>query len=216
MYKILQKQIDNNIIKLSLITSLIYMLLFNSSIFINKFNHYNATAFKTILELGKDFIYIYIALFITFFGLTTHRLIFLSISLFLFFSGAIASYYIFISEALPQPEMIGKIFNVYLPRAYEFVSIKLIAWLIFCIFVYLYTIKNFKVADTNLFITKILSAACLLITVNFIFSPPNQLFKEYLPFYYLHDSYLYLNGSKQSLSKSMSQSTRNYLGLISS
>lgn len=214
MYKIFQKQIDNNILKLAFITSFIYILLFNSPIFIYKFNNYNSSIFKIILELGKDFIYIYIALFITFFGLTSHYLIFFCGGFFLFFTGAIVSYYIFFLEKLPNYTMVEAFYNEHLFIAYEHLNIKLMAWLIFTIFVYLYTIRYFKVANTNLFLTRILSAACLLLTVNFIISPPNQIFKNYLPYQYLHYSYLYFSKKNLSLDDG-SFVKRNYIRFFS-
>ena len=73
MFKILQKHLEFNLIRIAAIIAIIYMLLFNSAVFIYKFDYYKVSGVLAILELGKDFIYIYLTLFIFFFGCTIHR-----------------------------------------------------------------------------------------------------------------------------------------------
>lgn len=191
MLKIIQKQLDTSLIKISLIFALIYCVLFNSAVFIYKFDYYKVTAFKAFLELGKDFIYIYLTLFIFFFGLTIHRVVFIIGALFLFITGALASYYLYFFQIAPTKEMMYSFFGTELNEAYELASIRLIVWLVFSIFVCIYTIRHFGVNNTNLFVTKLLSAICILLTLNNIITPQYKMLNSYFPIQYLHNSYLY-------------------------
>ncbi|MFY9589208.1 phosphoethanolamine transferase [Rickettsia endosymbiont of Halotydeus destructor] len=190
MFKTIQKHLDINLIKLSLILAFIYCLLFNSAVLIYKFDYYKASFFKAILELTKDFCYIYIFSFIIFFGFTVHRLILTIGTVFLFITSAIASYYLYFFKIKPTKEMIGSFFSTDLNEIYELVSIRLIIWLIFSLFACLYTLKNFSSTNTKSFVTKLLSAICLLIFVNSIISPPFKILNNYFPIQYLHNTYL--------------------------
>lgn len=183
----------------------IYCLLFNSPIFFFKFTYYKATFFKAFLELGKDFIYIYLLSFIFFFGLAIQRTVFIAGSVFLFLSGALASYYLFFFKISPSLEIMKAFFASEFNETYELLSTRLIIWLIFSIFVCIYTIKHFGINTTNLFISKILSAICLLLALNAVIAPPYKVFKGYFPVQYLHNSYLYFikdfgNGKRVSRS----------------
>ncbi|WP_341793433.1 MULTISPECIES: sulfatase-like hydrolase/transferase [unclassified Rickettsia] len=190
MLKIIQKHLDTKLIKLALVLAFIYCLLFNSAVLIYKFDYYKASFFKAILELTKDFCYIYIFSFIIFFGFTVHRLILTIGTIFLFVTSAIASYYLYFFKIKPTKEMMGSFFSTDLNEIYELISIRLIIWLIFSLFACLYTLKNFTITNTNSFITKLLSAICLLIFVNTIISPPFKILNNYFPVQYLHNTYL--------------------------
>lgn len=163
MLKNIQKYIDIKLIKLSAILAFIYCLLFNTAILIYKFDYYKATIFRGILELSKDFCYIYIFSVIAFFGLSVHRLV-LKIGVgFLFITSAIASYYIYFFKINPTKQVIGSFFSTDLNEVYELTSIKLIIWIIFCLFTCCYTLKSFAAENSKSFVIKLLSAACLLI-----------------------------------------------------
>lgn len=192
MLKNIQKHLD---IKLSAILAFIYCLLFNSAILIYKFDYYKATIFRGILELSKDFCYIYIFSFIAFFGLNVHRLALKFGSCFLFITSAIASYYIYFFKVTPTKQVIGSFFSTDLNEVYELISIKLIIWIIFSLFACLYTLKSFATSDTKSFITKLLSAACLLIFLYNIITPSFKILKNYFPIQYLHNTYLNFAGS---------------------
>ncbi len=141
MLKIIQKQLDTSLIKISLIFAFIYCILFDSAVFIHKFDYYKVSGFKAFLELGKDFIYIYLSLFIFFFGLTINRVVFIVGALFLFITGALASYYLYFFQIAPTKEIMHSFFSSELNEVYEIASIRLIVWLTFCVFVCIYTIK---------------------------------------------------------------------------
>lgn len=193
MFKLIEKQLDNKLIKLSLIIGFIYCILFNSSVFIYKFDYYKATTFKAVVELGKDFIYIYLTLFIIFFGLTIHRLLFITGTIFLFLSGAAASYYLHFFKITPTKEVIESFFATDTNEAYELISTRLIVWLVFSVSISIYTIKHFTINNTKLFLTQILSAFCLLLTINSIIAPQYKILNSYFPIQYLHNTYLHFS-----------------------
>lgn len=193
MLKTISKQLDTNLIRVSLVTSIIYCLLFNTSVFIHNYLYYKVFSFQAIFEFGKDLISIYIFLFITFFGLTIHRLVFIASTLILFISGAIASYYLFFFRIIPNKEMVKLFFSIHLIEIPELISMRLLIWLIFSLLVALYIIKHFKVENTSLFVNKLVSAICLLFALNCIISPPYDVLKKYFPIQYLHNTYLYFS-----------------------
>jgi len=194
MLKIIQRQLDTNLIRISLIIAIIYCLLFNTPVFLYNFQHYHTSPVKGILELGKDFTLIYIFLFIMFFGLTIHRLVFIISTLLLFISGAIASYNLFFYHIVPNKEKVRYFFNIEPGEITEFLSMRLLIWIIFSVLIALYTIRHFKIQTTSLFFSRLLSALCLLFTLNCIISPPYIVLKSYFPIQYLNNTYLYFSG----------------------
>ncbi len=195
MLKNIQKHLDIKLIKLSAILAFMYCLLFDSAILIYKFAYYKATIFRGILELSKDFCYIYILSFIAFLGLSVHRLSLKYGSCFLFITSAIASYYIVFFKITPTKEVIGNFFSTDLNKVYELTSIKLIIWIIFSLLTCLYTLKSFAASDTKSFVTKLLSAACLLILLYNVITPSFQILKNYFPVQYIHNTYLHFAGN---------------------
>ncbi|WP_341748293.1 phosphoethanolamine transferase [Candidatus Tisiphia endosymbiont of Dascillus cervinus] len=205
MLKLIQKHLDSKLIKLSLVFSFIYCLLFNSAVIVYKFSYYKFTFFKAILELSKDSIYICFTCFIIFFGLTIHRLVFIIGAIFLFVTGAIASYYLYLFKISPTKEMMGSFFSTDFNEVYEIVSIRLIVWLIFSIATCIYTMKHFSILDSKLFVTKLLAAICLLITINNIIMPQFNLLRGYFPIQYLHNTYLSLNNKRSAMRDDISK-----------
>ncbi|AAU03800.1 phosphoethanolamine transferase [Rickettsia typhi] len=190
MLKNILKHFDTKLIKLSSILAFLYCLLFNTAILIYKFDYYKATIFKGILELSKDFCYIYIFAFIAFFGLNVHRFVLKFGAGFLFITSAIASYYIYFFKINPTKQVIGSFFSTDLNEVYELISIKLIIWIIFCLFTCFYTLRSFIAKNSKSFFTTLLSAACLLIFIYNIITPSFKILKNYFPIQYLHNSYL--------------------------
>ena len=190
MLKTIQKHLDTKLIKLSTILAFIYCLLFNTAILFYKFDYYKAMAFRGILELSKDFFYIYIFSFITFFGLSVHRLVLKIGASFLFITSAITSYYLYFFKIKPTKQVIGSFFSTDLNEVYELTSIKLIIWIIFSLFTCLYTLRTFTPSGTKSFVTKLLSATCLFIFVYNIITPSFKILKNYSPIQYLHNTYL--------------------------
>ena len=206
MMKLITKYLDSKSIKVSLIFAAIYFLLFNSAVLTHKFSYYKADFLKAILTLVLDSIYIYFSLFIIFWGLTIHRLIFIISTIFLFITGAIASYYLYCFRISPTIEMMGSFFSTHPNESYEIVSIKLVIWLTCCLAVAIYGLKRFYTPSTKPFLAKILSAICLVATINNVMTPSVKLLKSSFPIQYLHNSYIYLsqNSTKQNSRKNIS------------
>lgn len=195
MPKILQKHLETSYIRISAIYAMLYMMLFNSAVVAHKFSYYKAGGVRAILELSKDFVYIYIALFIFFFGLTiNHTLFYFAVTL-LFVTGALASYYLYFFQIIPTKEVVGALFTTHFEELFEIISTRLLIWLIFSVFIAVYTIKHFGINNTKLFFTKLLSAACLFVIINAIISPPYKVLNGYFPIQYLHSAYSYFMGT---------------------
>ena len=191
MLKLIKKHLDIPLINVSLVFAIVFSLFFNSAVLIYKFDHSKASYFKTILELSKDFIYIYLCTAIIFFSLTTHKIAFTLGSIFLFITGAIASYFLCFFDISPTTSVIGDLFSTNLSKIHEAISIKLVIWLIFSFLTCIYMLKHFSVMNSKSLTTKLLSGICLLIVINNIITPQFKLFTNYFPIQYLHNSYLY-------------------------
>lgn len=191
MFKLIKKYLDIELINVSLVFAIVFFLFFNSAVVIDKFDYSQETHFKTILELSKDFIYIYLYTFIIFFGLTTHRVAFALGSVFLFVTGAIASYFLYFLQITPTQEVVGNVISASFSEVYAAFTVKLIIWLIFSLLTCMYMLKHFAIKNSKFFATRLLSAVCLLIAVNNIITPQFIVLKDYFPIQYLHNSYLY-------------------------
>ena len=191
MLKIIQKYLDISVIKVSAIIALLYFLLFNTPIILSQFINYKVEFLNAMLKIFQDSIVVYAGLCIMFFGLSINTLLFLSAAHFLFFTGAIASYYFYFFNVVPNTEIIGAVFNTDINQIHEMVTTKLILWLIFSMFVCTYTIKYFKVNDTKLFLSKLISAICLLVTVYNMIFLTDRVLSNFFPFQYIHNTYLY-------------------------
>jgi len=201
MFKFFQKYLDSNLIKSSFVFAIIYCLLFNSAVTIYKFSYYQADILPAILELVKDFIYNLIVLFVFFFGLSVHRIAFIAGSLFLFITGAFASYYLFFFSVAPTAAMMPTIFGTHPTEVGELLSARIIVWVIFSVSICLYSIKYFNIQTTKSFLTRILSAVCLLIIVMNIISPRFSFLKTYFPMQYLHNSYVFFFGEGEEYAR---------------
>ena len=201
MFKYIRKHLDINLIKASLVFAVLYCVLFNSAVFIYKFQYLQSDILQALIELTKDFVYNLIVLFIIFFGLTVYRLLFIIAALFLFITGALASYYLFFFSISPTLSIMPSIFGTESTEVYELVSARVIVWLIFSASICVYSINYFKIQTTKLFFTKILAAVCLLIAINNIITPKFSFVRSYFPIQYLHNSYLYFFGQTEEYTK---------------
>jgi len=201
MLKFIQKQLDFNLIKSCFVFALMYCFLFNMAVFIHKFGYYQGNTLTAILELGKDFIYLLITLFVIFFGLSVHRLLFITGSVILFLTGAAASYYLFFFSIAPTPGMMPTIYGTNPTEAYELVSTRILLWVIFSLSICLYSIQHFNIQTTKIFFTRILSAICLLLVLTNIITPKFSFLKTYFPMQYLHNSYAYFFGHSEEYAR---------------
>jgi glucan phosphoethanolaminetransferase (alkaline phosphatase superfamily) len=201
MFKYIRKHLDINLIKASLAFAVLYCVLFNSAVFIYKFQYIQSDLLQALIELTKDFVYNLVVLYIIFFGLTVYRLLFIIAALFLFITGALASYYLFFFSISPTLSIMPSIFGTESTEVYELVSARVIVWLVFSASVCVYSIKYFKIQTTKLFFTRILAAICLLIVINNIIAPKFSFVRSYFPIQYLHNSYLYFFGQQEKYTK---------------
>ena len=201
MFKFIQKHLDITLLRSSLVFALIYCVLFNSAVFIYKFEYYQADILTAILELVKDFVYVLVSLFLFFFGLSLHRVLFIVGSLILFITGALASYYLFFFSIAPTPAMMPALFGTHPTEVYELVSARIVVWLFFSVGICLYSIKHFNIQTTKMFLTRILSAVCLLIIVVNIINPKFSFLKSYFPMQYLHNGYVFFMGPSKEYAK---------------
>ena len=211
MFKYIRKHLDINLIKASLVFAVLYCVLFNSAVFIYKFQYLQSDILQALIELTKDFVYNLIVLFIIFFGLTVYRLLFIIAALFLFITGALASYYLFFFSISPTLSIMPSIFGTESTEVYELVSARVIVWLIFSASICLFSIKYFKIQTTKLFFTRILAAICLLIAINNIIAPKFSFVRSYFPIQYLHNSYLYFFGQTEEYIKTDISTKYNFI-----
>ncbi|MDG1436428.1 MAG: phosphoethanolamine transferase [Rickettsiaceae bacterium] len=190
----MQKHLDIALFKNALSFALIYCVLFNSSVFIYKFEYQQADILKAILELVKDFVYLVVTLTIFFLGLSLNRKLFIVGSLILFITGALASYYLFFFSIAPTRNMMPALFGTNSTEVYELLSARLLAWLIFSVGMCIYSIKHFNVQPAKTFFTRVLSAVCLLLVVVNVITPKYSFLKTYYPVQYLHNVYTYFAG----------------------
>lgn len=194
MIKLLEKQLDINLLKRSAIFALIFCLLFNSIVFIDKYSYYKSGVFSASLALCKDFVFVFISTFIFFFGLNLHRYLFIFGGLFLFITGALASYYLYYFDITPNLKAMETLFDQDSDDIFEAFSVKLTVWLTFVLFVFFSCIKQFGSEHSAVFLSKLLSGICLFLTINSIISPHYRLLAQYFPLQYLNGAYLYFAG----------------------
>lgn len=211
--KYLLKYIDTGFIKSSLILALVYCALFNSAVFIFKFDHYKASFLRGMLELVKDFCYIYAYSCIIFLALCIHKAVLRISVLFLFITSAIASYYLFFFKIQPTKNIIGSVFSTNINELYELLSLKLIIWICCSTFIAIYILRRSYINDNNSYnsksyLYKLLPIICFLLFIVSIIRPPFKMLQNYFPLQYLHNTYLVFapsfdnrNFSKRDISK---------------
>lgn len=186
------KYIDLALLRRSIAFAILYSVLFNSSVFLYRFNHLDLPAMSMLITLGKDFVMINIVLVIVFFGLSLEGTLFCLCSLALFLIGSVCSYYLFYFDIAPSYKKISGLYNKGFGNLFSHITIRLVAWISFGVIVWKFAYSHFKASATKLLISRILSALCLLIFINCIISPPFVFIRNYLPFQYLHNSFKYI------------------------
>lgn len=187
MFKFVTKYVDQQSLKASFAFAIIYSLMFNSSVIVYKFNHYNIGAASLLFMLARDFLFSTVALFVFFFGLTLHTRFFQVLMIILFISGAFASYHMYAYEATISRRLLTSFYE----NSDRILNVRLIVWMIFSLGVCYSAIKHFKVQTPPQFFTKLLCAFCLFLFVNCIISPPFDFLEDYFPTQFLNSCYLY-------------------------
>ena len=193
MVKFIKQRLDIDAIRLASVLALLYFTLFNSAVLIYKFTSYKATIFSSLFKLGKESIFVCIALFIIFLGLTIYRKLFIFSAIFLFLTGALASYALYMHGVIATEKILSEFYKSSFSGITGLLSIRLLVWLVFCSGVLFYSLKYFRPSKNESgFLMKLISAVCLLVTVNNIISPQLALLGDYFPLQYLHSNYMYL------------------------
>ncbi len=185
MLKFISSQLSKYQIKSIAKIAFLYCILFNTPIILFKFDYYKADVVRGLLDLSKNFFYIFCANFIFFFGLAINRYLMIFGSLFLFVTGAISSYAVFFFKIFPNSHIIRAFFENEFSETIEVVSVKLILWIIFAVVL---CIKFIPKSTFN----KLPTIIAFVIFIIAIISPPYRVLSEYFPIKYLHNSYLYL------------------------
>ena len=201
MFRIIQKHLDKNVVKISAIFALLYCLMFNSAIFAYKFEYYQVNILTGVLELVKDFIYNFITLFLFFFGLSFHRYIFIIGSLFLFVTGAASSYYLFFLGVAPSLAIMPAIFGTHSTEATELISSRLIIWCAFSFVICGYFAFRYLPSQKQPLLTRFLTFICLIAVLSNVVTPKYSFLKSYFPVQYLHNAYIFLFAQDQDFIK---------------
>jgi glucan phosphoethanolaminetransferase (alkaline phosphatase superfamily) len=189
MPQFIQKHIDLKLAKLCVILSVLFNLFFNSTILLSK----KLTGINAAYNLLPDVLYLTIILFILLWGFGIHRKLFVIGALILFLSGAFASFHMFFFGIFPTISVMKKFWGSGIDDILKVFDIRLIAWLVFSGFVCIYTIRSIGGSETTLFFSKLLSAFCLVLSINGIIAPSHKILTSYFPGAYLHNSYLLLS-----------------------
>ncbi|MGC0371555.1 MAG: hypothetical protein DGJ47_000244 [Rickettsiaceae bacterium] len=183
-------------LKTCLLFAFFHALLFNSTTY---YYHDNATHIN-ITNLLQYISYNTALLLVIFYGLSVHRIIFISGAIALFIFSSLASYYLFFFSVVPNISVIASIFNTDMMESSELVSAKLLLWVAFCVIICLILIyRNFSNLQHKNVLSRTLSLICLILFTINIINPYKERIKNQLPFTYLHNTYLYLKKSSQTI-----------------
>ncbi|MBP7189772.1 MAG: phosphoethanolamine transferase [Rickettsiaceae bacterium] len=173
------------------IAAFIYGVLFNAPIILLRFSYFKADIFAGILEVTKEFAYIYLSNFILFYGLSVTRFTFFAGSLFLFITGAMASYSVFFFKLFPTKQVIRALFENEISESSELMSIKLILWVLLSIAISIWILLRDKTIHSSK--VRILPLIMLAIFSYNIAHPKYKILTLYFPMQYLNNSYRYMD-----------------------
>lgn len=191
MKKFLSKNLDNNLMMSCLAFALIFNLMFNTSVFLHSFEFTFSGFFFSTYEVIKDFIFLMLAMFVVFLGLSLHKILFNVVSFILFITSALASYALFMHGEAPTYALIGDMMGLGFEQIKSSIRLELILWEVFSIAIWLYSVKQFKIQTSKAFLVKILSAICLFLFAINIVSPYFEFLHYYFPLQFLHHTYEY-------------------------
>lgn len=190
----MEKFLNLNFIKSSIIISLIYCLLFNSSVIWYKIDQFNTYEISFFLELAHELALSFLFLFILLTGLSINYYLLFNSLIFLFITGSISSYYIFSFKIIPTLTVIESVFATNTQEVLELLSVKLIIWIIFNLTILFYIIKKLCIKyNQNNILHKILCMIliCYIIFFTILSKKKAGYANNYLPFIYLRNAYLY-------------------------
>jgi len=189
--KPLHNQLNISMIKQAFILSLVYFLLFNTSIILYKYSFYKSADYLAFAELYKEAIYVYLMIFIGFLGFSINDILLKAYSLFLYFTGAFVSYYIYTMKILPNKHMVKAFFDVESVEAYELVSLKLIAFIVISLSICGFLLKRYSTQSPQGTCGKTILFFLMILSIANIITPFYRVFSSYLPINYLNNTYYY-------------------------
>ena len=184
-------QLDTSVIKQAFILSIVYFLLFDTSILLYKYDHYKAGEEIAYAELFKESCYVFLMIFASFVGFSINSILLKIYAFFLYASSALVSYYIYSLKILPNKQVVKAFFDVESVEAYEIVSIKLIAWILAACAICIYLLRKYNAKDPSSGLSKFICFVLLFASIANVITPFYRLFSTYLPVNYMHNSYEY-------------------------
>ena len=184
-------QLDTSVLKQAFILTLVYFLLFDTSILLYKYDHYKAGKELAYAELFKESCYVFLMIFAGFAGFSINNILLKIYAFFLYASGALVSYYIYALKIIPNKQIVKAFFDVESVEAYEHVSIKLIAWIMITCSICIYILRKYNSKDPAGRFSKFLCFVLLFCSIANIATPFYRVFTSHLPINYLHNSYEY-------------------------
>ena len=184
-------QLDTYVLKQAFILTLVYFLLFDTSILLYKYDHYKAGKELAYAELFKESCYVFIMIFASFVGFSINNILLKIYAFFLYATGAMVSYYVYALKIIPNKQIVKSFFDVESVETYEHVSIKLIAWILLGCSVCIYILRKYNAKDPTGGFSKFLCFVLLFVSVANIATPFYRVFTSHLPVNYLHNSYEY-------------------------
>lgn len=180
-------QSDISFIKRAFILAIAFSLLFNTSVIMYK--HSQGSDFG---DLFWENIYVIIMLGLSFLGFSINNMLLKIYAYIIYVTGAMTSYYIYFEDILPTKKRIGNFFAVDSLDDYDNLSLKLVLWVIFSIWVCFYLLKRFDAKDNSNKLSMGVMFTLLILSIANVITPFCKDCLIYLPLEYLHNGYHYL------------------------
>lgn len=182
--------------------TLAYLLLINGPILYGDFLTYKSVPFLAILEILKNSLYIFTAIFALFYGLSLTKSLFVAGTFLLFLASSFGVYYISEFGIQITPEIINIMAYNELEDAFELVGIRVILWMIFVSFIWYYLARRYVILCENgaskYSFDKILPLIILALSIFFMAWPEFKLYKHFLPWQATNSFALFLQKSPEA------------------
>lgn len=172
----------------TLIISLLYLVLFNSCIFLAQIKSSQLHIDQIYPSIVRDAMINYLAIFIIFFSFTFNRWIFSLIALLMFISGSIASYYFIYYDMQPTFNIAQLLVAIFTEESFEAFRYNSLFWCV-CALAVLFIGLRYRSLSYNHY-NIFFSVICLIITIQNIAYPSVEQLTKYFPMQYLHIAFL--------------------------
>jgi lipid A ethanolaminephosphotransferase len=181
-----------NLLKFILYFSIYTSIIFSSPFLIKYFSIESAIFFQSILELLKNFFYIFVAIFLLSLGLSINKKLFFGAFIILYLLSATNGYYAFFNGIRITPQIINVVMNNDVKEASEMLSYKIIFLNILYVFLLFIAYKtspsNFKIY-TNW--KKFALVTVALISIYNLAKPVSKFFYRFAPWQITSSIYSY-------------------------